>query len=122
MRCARNSRGNLSNRLYSEECKMATFQKIAKKGDVPPGSGKVIEAGGKEIALFNCDGQFYAINNVCVHQGGPLGEGYLEGTVVTCPWHGWQYDVTNGVSPVESSIRTECYPIKVEGEDILVSL
>lgn len=101
---------------------MGTFQKVAKTGDVPNGTGKVVEAGGKEIALFNQDGKFYAINNICLHQGGPLGEGYLKGTIVTCPWHGWQFDVTSGVNAVEPSIRTECYPVKVEGEDILVEL
>ncbi len=99
---------------------MATFQKVSRVNDIPNGSGKIVEAGGKEIALFNCDGKFYALNNICLHQGGPLGEGSLEGTVVTCPWHGWQYDVTTGVSPVESSIRTECYKVKVEGDDIFV--
>ncbi len=101
---------------------MGMFYKVAKTDDVPEGTGKVVEAEGREIALFNRGGKFYALNNTCVHQGGPLGEGYLEGTVVTCPWHGWQFDVTSGVSPVESSIRTECYPVKVEGEDVLVQL
>ena len=101
---------------------MGTFQKVAKMNEIPNGSGKVIEVSGREVALFNCDGKFYAIDNICVHQGGPLGEGYLEGTVVTCPWHGWQYDVTSGVNPVESSIRTSTFQVKVEGEDILIEV
>lgn len=101
---------------------MGTFQKAAKTSDVANGSGKVVEVDGKEIALFNCDGKFYALNNTCLHQGGPLGEGSLEGTVVTCPWHGWQFDVTTGANPVESSMRTECYPVKVEGEDVLIEI
>ena len=100
---------------------MPTFHKVAKTTEIPNGAGKVIETEGKEIAVFNCDGKFYAINNVCVHQGGPLGEGYLEGTIVTCPWHAWQYDVTTGVNPAESSLRVDSYPVKVEGEDIFVS-
>ena len=101
---------------------MGTFQKAAKTGDIPNGSGKVIEVGGKEVALFNEDGQFYALDNTCPHQGGPLGDGYLEGGIVTCPWHGWQYDVKSGVNPVESSIRTSSFRVKVEGEDILIEL
>jgi len=99
---------------------MGNFQKIAKTSELPNGTGKVIEFNGKEIALFNRDGKFFAINNVCPHQGGPLGDGYLEGTVVTCPWHGWQFDVTNGVNPMESTLRTDCFTVKVEGEDILI--
>lgn len=95
---------------------------MAKTSDLSEGAGKVVEAGGKEIALFHVDGKFYAVNNICLHQGGPLGEGSLEGKVVTCPWHGWQFDVTSGVNAVESSIRTECYPVKVEGEDVLIEL
>ena len=77
---------------------MAGFIKVAKVADLPEGSGKLIEAGGKQIALFNAGGKFFAIDNACKHRGGPLAEGELEGTTVTCPWHGWEYDVTTGES------------------------
>lgn len=71
---------------------MANFVKVGRRGDIGEGTGKSVEVGGKEIALFNSGGNFYAIDNVCLHRGGPLGEGELEGTIVTCPWHGRQYD------------------------------
>jgi len=62
--------------------------KIAETKDLPPGSGTIVEAGGRTLALFNVDGTFYAIDNTCLHRGGPLGEGDLDDTIVTCPWHG----------------------------------
>jgi nitrite reductase (NADH) small subunit len=64
--------------------------KVAKTGDLSPGQGKVFQAEGQTIALFNVDGSFYAIDNTCTHAGGPLGEGGLVGDEVTCPWHGAQ--------------------------------
>lgn len=101
---------------------MGRSVKIAKVGDLPQGEGMVIEVEGKDIALFNVEGVFYALGNVCPHRGGPLGEGFLEGTVVTCPWHGWKFDVTTGRSPVNPKVGVICYTVKVEGEDILVEL
>ena len=101
---------------------MADFVKVAEVGDVPPGLGKCVEANGKQIALFNVGGTFYAIDNTCLHRGGPLGEGELEGAVVTCPWHGWQYDVTTGVNTMDESERVERYDVKVEGGEVLVAV
>src|SRR6266576_3100543 len=94
---------------------MANFVKVAAIGDVPPGTGKCVEAGGKQIALFNVGGAFHAIDNTCLHRGGPLGEGELDGMIVTCPWHGWQYDVTTGCNTMDESERVERYEVKVGG-------
>lgn len=96
--------------------------KVATRAEIPAGSGKVVEAEGRTIAVFNCEGTFYAIDNTCKHRGGPLGEGSLSGTTVTCPWHGWEYDVTNGTCALDSSIAVQSFPVKVEGDDILVSV
>ena len=101
---------------------MPTLTKVAKKTDIPPGTGKVIEAGGKTIAVFNCEGTFYAIDNTCKHRGGPLGEGTLSGTTVTCPWHGWEYDVSLGACTMDASIKVQQFDVKVEGDDILLSV
>lgn len=99
-----------------------TLVEVAKVSDVKPGHGKVVKANGKELALFNVDGKFHATENTCVHRGGPLGEGSLDGNVVTCPWHGWKYDVKTGVSPVNSSAKVQPFKVKVEGEKILVDI
>jgi len=101
---------------------MANFVKVAAVGDVPPGTGKCVEAGGKQIALFNVGGAFHAIDNTCLHRGGPLGEGELEGAIVTCPWHGWQYDVTTGCNTMDESECVERYAVRVEGDAVLVAL
>src|SRR5256885_1589918 len=71
---------------------MTVFVRVAKAGEIPPGSGRVVVVQGYPVALFNVDGRFYAVSNVCLHRGGPVGEGELEGTIVTCPRHGWGYD------------------------------
>ena len=64
------------------------FVKVAQVSDIPPDGSKLVEAGGQKIALFNVGGQFYAIGDTCTHKGGPLSEGFVEGTEVQCPWHG----------------------------------
>lgn len=101
---------------------MADFVRVASVSEIAAGQGKVIETGGRTIAVFNCDGTFYAIDNTCKHQGGPLGEGELAGTVVTCPWHGWTYDVSTGISPDDPECAVERYEVKVEGADVMVAL
>ncbi len=99
---------------------MASFIKVASVTEVPEGGGMTVEAAGRQIALFNAGGKFFAIDNTCKHRGGPLGEGELDGTTVTCPWHGWEYDITTGVNLDDASVKLGCYPVKVEGDDILI--
>lgn len=101
---------------------MPSYVRVASTADVPPGQGRTFEIDGKQIAVFNCNGTFYAIDNECKHQGGPLGEGELDGTIVTCPWHAWTYDVTTGVSPDDPDCSVSCYPVKVEGDSVLVAV
>ncbi|HET6466529.1 MAG TPA: Rieske 2Fe-2S domain-containing protein, partial [Nitrospiria bacterium] len=76
---------------------MADFVTVANAKDIGPGESRVVDVHGEEVALFNLNGTFYAIDNMCVHQGGPLGEGMLEGEDVICPWHSWKYNVKTGV-------------------------
>ncbi len=94
--------------------------RIASRTDIPEGTGKTVDLAGKKIALFNVGGKFYAIDNTCKHRGGPLGEGELDGTHVTCPWHGWEYDVTNGVNVDDANIKVACYAVRFEGDDIVI--
>jgi len=100
---------------------MANFVRAAAVGDVAPGTGTCVTVGGKEIALFNIDGTFHAVDNTCLHRGGPLAEGELDGCVVTCPWHGWQYDVTTGVNIMDEAERVPRYDVKVEGGAVLIA-
>ena len=101
---------------------MATFVPLCATADVAPGTGKTVTTDGKELAVFNVEGTFHVIDNTCPHRGGPLGEGELEGAIVTCPWHGWQYDVTTGVNTMDESERVERYEVKVEGDAVLVGV
>jgi nitrite reductase (NADH) small subunit len=96
--------------------------KIANATDVPPGEARVVEAAGKPIALVNADGTFYAMDNTCLHRGGPLGEGDLEGTVLTCPWHGWRWDVRSGASVNNPAVKLSCFPVTVEGGSVYVEI
>lgn len=88
--------------------------KVVETRDLPPGTGTSVDAGGRTLALFNVDGALYAVDNTCPHRGGPLGEGDLDGAVVTCPWHGRRYDVTTGAHDGNPSLRLACYPVTVE--------
>ena len=101
---------------------MASFVRAAAVSDIPPGTGKCVDVNGKEIALFNLDGKFHAIDNTCLHRGGPLGEGEIDGTTVTCPWHGWQYDVTTGTNLDDDTAQVARYEVKLEGGAVLVAV
>jgi nitrite reductase (NADH) small subunit len=101
---------------------MAEFLKVCSTADLPEGQCKAVEAGGKTIALFNVSGTVFALDNTCAHRGGPLGEGILEGDVVTCPWHMWEYNVRTGEKVGMPSIKVATYPVQVEGSDIQVAL
>ena len=101
---------------------MTNFVKVASIGDLKAGENKVVNVNGNDVGLFNVDGEFFAISNTCLHRGGPLGEGFLEGDVVTCPWHGWRFNVKTGVSPVIPTAKVTTYPVKIEGNDVMVAI
>ena len=98
------------------------FEKAAETTSIPDGEGTVVEVGGKDIALFNCGGKFYATANTCLHAGGPLGEGALAGTQITCPWHGWVYDVTSGQCTMNPNAKVKTYAVEIRDGDIYVKL
>jgi len=74
------------------------------------------------IREFQVDGNFHAVNGVCLHRGGPIGQGTLQGTVVTCPWHGWQFDVLTGKSLQNPSAGLPSFPVEVRGDEIFVEI
>ncbi len=102
---------------------MGELIKVAALSDVPPGTGRQVDAGGQAVAVFNVGGTIYAIGGTCTHRGGPLGEGDLDEAVITCPWHGAQFDVTTGqvvAPPAGQSVPA--YKVVVDGEDISVDV
>jgi nitrite reductase/ring-hydroxylating ferredoxin subunit len=98
------------------------FERAAKVAEIPSGQIREFRIGGTPVAIAHVDGKFFAINSVCLHHGGPLGDGSLEGTVVTCPWHGWQYDVTTGKLIQQPSDGVRSYPVEVRQDEIFVDL
>lgn len=102
---------------------MPKWVKIAAVSEVPPGKGKLVEAEGLPIGLFNVGGTFYAIDNACTHVGGSLGEGSLEGDQVECPWHGARFDVKTGKvlsAPAVEDVAT--YKVRVTGSDVEIEV
>ena len=98
---------------------MAKLLKIAKTKDVPPGQAAAFTIEGQKIALFNVEGTYYAIGDTCTHRGGPLSEGDVQGTRVTCPWHGADFDLQTGAvlgPPAQKGVPS--YKVVVEGDDI----
>jgi nitrite reductase/ring-hydroxylating ferredoxin subunit len=100
----------------------AEFQAVARVDDVPPGTVKQVAVGEEEIAIANVDGQFYAVAGHCLHLQGPLGEGRLHGEVLSCPWHGWQYDVCTGRNVFDLAIQLRTYEVRVEDGKIAVAV
>jgi len=100
---------------------MARFHKVALVEEIPPGTGKPVDVDGVKVALFNVEGRFHAIDNVCPHQGGPLGEGFVRGRIVTCPFHFWQFDVTTGRCPEFPDASVSRFAVKVDSREVSVS-
>ncbi len=99
-----------------------TRVRVGRTGEVPAGEGRVVDAGGKSLALFNVAGVYYVLDNDCPHRGGPLGEGDLDGAVIACPWHGWRWDVITGANANNPAVRVPCFPVTVEQGEIFVEL
>ena len=101
---------------------MAVFETIARVGEIPEGEGRSFVASGRVIGLFLIDGEYHAINDLCPHMGASLSAGYLEGDAVYCPWHAWRFCVRDGTWLDNPKVRTDCYPVRIEGDQIQVEL
>jgi 3-phenylpropionate/trans-cinnamate dioxygenase ferredoxin subunit len=102
---------------------MSDFIKVAETSDIPAGTVKVVVVGDRRIALCNVGGEFFAIDDICTHDGGPLDQGELESDVIECPRHGARFNVKTGkvlALPAVKPLTT--YPIKVEGNEIRVAV
>ncbi len=101
---------------------MARWVRIASTDECLPGKSLETVADDRIVAIYNVDGEYFALDGVCPHQGGPLGKGCLTGTVVTCPWHGWQFDVRTGQHTFSPSVRQPTLALRVEDGEIFVEL
>ena|SRR5687768_7985650 len=98
------------------------WTRVASILDCPPGTSREFVVGERIIALYNVEGTFYALDGVCPHQGGPLGKGALNGCVVTCPWHGWQFDVSTGRHRLNANFIQPRFEVRLEDDNVLVDL
>jgi nitrite reductase/ring-hydroxylating ferredoxin subunit len=90
------------------------------EAEIPEGERKIVEIEGRSIGVFHHDGRWYAVQNSCLHRGGPVATGTLKGDVLTCPWHGYQYNLTSGELLADPKAKLEQYPVEVrEGEVFL---
>ncbi|BFU93281.1 MAG: putative Rieske-type ferredoxin [Nitrospira sp.] len=101
---------------------MSDFVTVATVDQIPPGASRTVEVHGVRIALFNVDGAYYAVDNTCPHAGGPLGEGFVSGDVVECPWHGWAFNLRTGERCGNPNITVACCPVQVTDGEIQVAL
>ncbi len=96
--------------------------KVARVEEIPEDTGLVVSVGRDEVALFKAEGDVYAMENLCPHREGPIGEGDLEGCIVTCPWHAWEVDVRTGEVVDDPELKARTYPVRVEGGDVFVEV
>lgn len=101
---------------------MPKWIRAASVADCPPGHAIEVVVDSRVIAIVNVAGQFHALDGICPHQGGPLGKGTTAAGVLTCPWHGWQFDVRTGRHLLSSQLAQERFPLRVEDDTILVDV
>ena len=111
---------------------------VAREDEIPPGGRKIVRVEGREVGIFNLDGCFYALKNICAHQGARVCLGKvggttlpsdvyeftygLEGRILRCPWHEWEYDITTGESVFDPAVRIVTYPVEVADGAIAVTI
>jgi nitrite reductase/ring-hydroxylating ferredoxin subunit len=109
--------------MSAGRCTVAAWLKVAKTSDIALGEAKAVDVGARRVAIFNIEGTYHAIDDTCTHRGGPLSDGIVEGTEVTCPWHDAVFDVTTGSvlgAPAPRDVAR--YPVRIDGDDIEVEL
>ncbi len=101
---------------------MSEMRKVATKSQIEAGTCKAFEAIGRTIVVHNVDGEFFATSSQCPHQGGPLGDGIVDGKTVTCPWHAWQFDLVTGEATYNPGFKIDCFKVELQDDDILVEV
>jgi len=101
---------------------MSEFVRAIAASELAPGQCTEANVAGTPVAIYNVGGTFYATSNVCLHRGGPLGQGLLEGSEVMCPWHAWTWIVTTGENAANPSLKIPTYAVKVEDGQVFVKV
>lgn len=98
------------------------FEVVGRTADFAPGAGKMVIVGGRHVALFRLGEAFHALDNMCLHRGGPLCEGPIERGVVTCPWHGWSYEIATGTMVQDPRVGVSRHEVRVQDGEVAVRL
>ncbi len=98
-----------------------TYVPVGSRSSVLPRCPRVVTVGRYEVALFDVDGELRAYENACPHQGGPIGEGFVEGTTVTCPWHAWCFDLRTGSMTLGDFVKLRRFGVEVDGDTVYVA-
>jgi NAD(P)H-dependent nitrite reductase small subunit len=101
---------------------MNEFVPVGQVDEFPHGRGRMVVVGRRQVAIFRLDDGFFAIDNLCLHQAGPLCDGLVEDGAVTCPWHGWSYDVRTGILVQDGRVGVSCHSVRVVGDAVHVQL
>lgn len=100
---------------------MPEWIKVAQVDEIPEGTGLEVMAGDRIVALFRCEERVFALDGICPHSGGPLAEGKVINQIVTCPWHGWQFNVTNGRHCLNANLTQPRFLVRVENDNVFVA-
>ena len=102
---------------------MREFLAVGRISDFIPGQGKMVTVDGRHVALFRLGDEFYAIDNLCLHKAGPLCEGFIDdNAVVTCPWHGWSYEIKTGTLVQDPRVGVSKHEVRITGDEVAVRL
>lgn len=102
---------------------MPEYVKLAAMSELPPvGEAREFSCGSKPICVANVNGVITALDNICLHRGGPLGQGMIEGNKIVCPWHGWQWDPQTGEASHNPKAKVAVYPVKIENGDVMIEI
>jgi nitrite reductase (NADH) small subunit len=101
---------------------MIQYFSVAAAESLKPGTGRTVHVRGREFALYNLDGEFHAIDDLCPHRGGPLGAGLLENGSILCPLHGWSFDLKTGHCRSNPEKPVQSYPVRVENGEVQIGL
>lgn len=101
---------------------MENRYRVAGPNDIPNGEGREFVVAGRIVAVFQVDGSFYAMDGICPHAGGPLAKGKINGGVVTCPWHGWQFNVSTGRHCLNNQLTQPTFPVILDGDNLWIEI
>ena len=102
---------------------MPDYVKLAAESELPsPGEAREFSCGNKPICVANVNGVISAMDNICLHRGGPIGQGTIEGNKVVCPWHGWQWDPVTGEASHNANAKVKVYPLKIENGNVMIEI